>query len=326
MLRLLPLALTLGATVWALSSNPFAAPFVERSQAELTLTLERMVRSRADAEWVAAELDKAVQAEDLDRTAMLVTLARDLDRAVDVSAAKALLEARESWLAAAKTCAACMAETATCPSLTMLGSCAVPFEMSPLGDLNALRRAGTAWWDEEEIDRLDAGLALVGLGATGAVVLSGGSSLTVKAGAGMLRTARRMGSITPGMARLLDMNDAAARPVLRTVAADLGTVRTATSTAATLRLMRLVDTPEDATRLARVAEAAGPRTPRVMAVLGKSRAFRATVRLSRGAAGALVLIWLTALQAATAFATWLGGRVLRAGIDMVDRPSLRAQS
>jgi len=228
---------------------------------------------------------------------------------------------------AATDCAACMVDVATCPSIRQLAACAVPFELSPLGDANALRRAGVAWWSDDDIDELDAGLAVVGLGATGAIVFSGGSSLGVKAGAGALRIARRMGTLTPDLARLLDVTDVAKRPVLRAVAADLGAVRAATSVPDTLRLMRFVDTPEDAARLARIAEAVGPRTTRTLATLGKTRAFRATLRLSRMAAGTMILLWLCAVQIGVVLATRLGSLAVTALLSKaVDRPPASGQS
>ncbi|SFJ38110.1 hypothetical protein [Jannaschia pohangensis] len=326
-LRAFPLVVTMGATAWALSTNPLAAPLVERGKVDLILTLERQVRRAATTEWITAELDQATQAEDLDRAEMLIDLARDLERPVDTRAAEAMIASRSGWTAAAADCAACMVDVGSCPSIRQLAACAVPFELSPLGDANALRRAGIAWWNEEDIDGIDAGLAVVGLGATGAVVMSGGSSLSVKAGAGMLRIARRMGTLTPGLTRLLDVTDVAKRPVLQAVAADLGAVRAATSAPETLRLMRLVDTPEDAARLARVAEAAGPRTTRTLATLGKARAFRATLRLSRMAAGTLILLWLCLTQVAMVLAVRLGGVVARTLLSKaVDSPRASGQS
>ena len=330
-LAVLPLGATLGATVWALQGNPLAAPFVERTTRELSVTLERMVRREASAGWIDAALQEAVAAEDAERAAMLLDLAADLGHAVDAGPATRMIEAQDGMLAGAAACARCMADIASCPSVRQVALCAVPFELSPLGDLNALRRASLDAAAGREVDGLDAGLAVVGLAATAAVVVSGGSSATVKAGASLLRMARRMGSLTPdlaralrlpvrwervgevarGTARLEDLTDAAALARLGTVAADLGRVRAATSTAEALRLVRLVDTPEDAARLARVAEAAGPRTTRSLAVLGKGRAFRATVRLSRAATGALVLLWLTAVQVAVVVGSRLGATALR---------------
>ena len=332
LLRAAPLLASAAAAAWALSANPFAAPFVERSAAELALTLERQVRATATVEWIEADLADAVAAGDVDRAAMLVGLARDLGRPVDTGAAEAMIAARSGPVATAASCGACMADVAACPTLAQLGACAVPFELSPLGDANALRRAGVAWAAGEEVDRLDAGLAVVGLAATGALVATGGSSASVKAGAGFLRLARRMGSLTPGLARTMrvpirwervpawlrgaaplnEVTDVARLAALSGVAADMGRVRAATSTAEALRLARLVDGPEDAARLARVAEAAGPRTTRSLHVLGKGRAFRATVRLSRTALGAMVALWLTLAQLAAVLGARLGGALLRA--------------
>ena len=193
----------------------------------------------------------------------------------------------------------------------------MPFELSPLGDANALRRAGAAWARGEPVDRVEAGLAAVGLGATAAILASGGTSAAVKAGASLLRMARRMGTLPPALLRLARraVADPAARASLRGVAGDLGRVRAAAGTATALRSLRLVEGTRDAARLARVAEAAGPRTGRTLAVLGRGRAFRATVRLSRAAAGTLALLWLCAAQAGVLMATRLGGAVWRAAVD-----------
>ncbi len=331
LIRALPLVATLAATGWALSSNPLAAPLVERSATDLSLTLERMVRRTATEGWLTQALAVAVAARDAERAEMLVGLAGDLGRDVNTTAARALIEAAEGWTATASGCAACMIDLGACPSLTQITVCAVPFEMSPAGDLNALRRSGQDWLAGRDVDSLDVSLALVGLGATAAILVSGGSSVTVKAGAGLLRLARRLDSVTPGLARVLrvpvrwgvvpgylvgrvplaQVTDVARLERASAVAADLGRVREATSTAETLRLVRLVDGPEDAARLARVAEAAGPHTTRTLATLGKARAFRATLRLSRAAIEALALLWLTALQLAVVLGTRLAGLALR---------------
>lgn len=331
LLRSAPLLVTCGALAWAFSTNPLAVPFTERAARDLALTLDRQVARRASADWIEAELAQAVAAGEAERAEMLLGLADDLGRNVDQSQAEALIAAQSGLLTGAIACGACMVDIRSCPSLAHIAACAAPFEMSPLGDLNALRRAGYAWATDAQIDTLDASLALVGLGATGALLVSGGSSAGIKAGAGLLRMARRMGSLTPGMARMLrlpvrldalpaylrgtgnleDVTDVARLTRLSEVARDMDRVRKATSAPEALRLMRLVDTPEDAARLARVAEAAGPRTTRTVAVLGKSRAFRATVRLSRAAAGTLILLWLTLTQMAVVIGTRIGAVALR---------------
>lgn len=330
-MRLLPFGATLAVLIWALSTNPLAAPLAERTGRDLILALDREVARVATPDWIEAALARAVAAGDVDRAEMLIGLATDLGHDVDAAAAERLIVDSGGWLASASACTACMADVATCPSVTMLGACAVPFELSPLGDANALRRAGMAWWQSDDVDELDAGLALLGLGATGAAVATGGSSLTVKAGTGLLRIARRMGSVTPGLARMLDIpvawsrlpdvaqgtaklddvTDLARLGALQEVAGDLGRVRAATSTGDALRLMRFVDGPEDARHLARIADAVGPKTSRTLHVLGKGRAIRASMRLTRAAAGTLALIWLTLVQAAILVGTRTGALLLR---------------
>ncbi|WP_179378277.1 hypothetical protein [Jannaschia marina] len=331
LLAVLPLVVTLAALAWALTTNPLSAPYVARTTSELAVTLERAVRQEADAEWIAAALETAVAARHAERAEMLLALADDLDRDVDGTAAREMIEEETGALSLAVDCALCMADTGTCPSLQHVTFCAVPFEMSVLGDLNALRRATVAVTLGEEVDELDAGLALVSLGATGAVIFSGGTSVTVKAGATLLRMGRRLGTVTPeltrfiripirwsrvgdvisGSARLEDLTDAAALARMSSVAADMGRVRAATSTAEALSLARHVDSPADARRLAQVAEAAGPRTTRTFEVLGKGRVFRATVRLSRATVGTLALAWLAVVQLAAILGSRLGAMALR---------------
>ena len=51
-----------------------------------------------------------------------------------------------------------------------------------------------------------------------------------------------------------------------------------------------------------------------MEVLGKRRAFRVLVRLSRGTATAAALVYAAILQLLTSIAGWIGGRILRAVI------------
>ncbi len=69
--------------------------------------------------------------------------------------------------------------------------------LTPLGDLVALTREGANYVAGSPVDQVDVGIAFVGLAATGLVLASGGSSLTVKAGASLLRVAHRTGRLAP---------------------------------------------------------------------------------------------------------------------------------
>lgn len=339
LLRLALLAVTAGALVAALRTAPFVAPFTERTVAATRIALERAMARTVTPEWLLPRLDGALAAGDLARADMLAGLAADHaiplppDR---IAALEALRAAESGWLNGAVDCGRCALDLTECRSVGQLAACGLPLELTPVGDANALRRAAVAAAAGEDVDRLEVGLALVGLGASALVLMTGGGSGVVKVGASGLRVARRMGTLTPAFARVLA--DAADLPVawgrlpayvagnapleavtdtarlarLGAIAGDIGVIRRNTSTADTLLLLRHVDSAEDAARLARLSDAAGPATPRVMEVLGKSRAFRAMLRLTDAAMAALALVWALAVQLGTMIAGWMGRAALRA--------------
>jgi len=338
-LALAPLALTLWASWAVLRQAPFAEPFVARGTAELRVAMDRAMARDVTPAWLAAQIEAALAAEDPDRLAALEQAAQraGIEPGPEQAARIAAVRARaEGWQATAAECLACMADVAACPSLRMLGACGVPFELSPLGDLNALRRAGTAALAGQEVDRLDLGLALAGLGATGTLALTGGGSASVKAGASALRLARRSGRLTPAFAgdlsrriAALEMKPAAlpahlagraplsavlepARLAdLTALGGDLGRLVRNTAPQEALALLAHVESADDAARLARLSDAAGPATRGVMETLGKPRAFRLLVRLSDRAIGALLLLYGLALQLALALAGLAGRALLR---------------
>lgn len=331
LLRLSPLILSLGLMLWALSTNPFAAPLREATRAETTRMLDAAIAQRLSPDRLEAEIAAALEADDLDRIETLLPVAARVgvtpgpEQAEDIAA---LRDSETGLMATARDCAICVADVAECPSLRLLAACGIPVELTPVGDLNALRRAGVDWWNEEEIDRLDVTLASIGLLATGAILVTGGTSASVKAGATGMRVARRMKTLTAGLAdevmrvldpglvgriitRSTDAADTARTARAQALAADVGRVAGNTSITDTALLLRHVDGAEDAARLARLSDAAGPETRGVLEVLGKSRAFRTLARISDEALAAAALIWLAATQALMAFAGWLGARLFR---------------
>ena len=328
------LGLGLGGAWWALSQNPFAAPLAERSVEQTARTVEAAFRRSFTPGWLDGALAAALADGDSARALWLADLAQAEGMPLPPAHAQAVADIRaraESWTAQAADCAACAWDIRDCASLTMMAACALPVELSPLGDVNALRRQAAAALAGETVDGLETGLALVGLGATVLVVATGGSSSVVKAGAAGIRTARRLGSLTPDFARVLDaaadlpvnwgaalraapleeITDTAKLARLGSIAADLGRVAARAGPAETLVLLRHVDSAEDAGTLARLADASGPRTLSRMEVLGKSRAFRATLRLTDMAVGTLAAIWAAVLQAGVMLASLAGRLALR---------------
>lgn len=331
---LLGLTLATGTgTALTVVQNPLAEPYVERGLGEARLALERAMAAEVTPQWLLPRMAEALAAADRDRVDMLAGLAvkygvplpPETWAQIDVLRQPPGL-AEQAW-----DCAVCAMDIHACAALSQIAACALPFEMTVAGDVNALRRQAQAALAGAEVDRLEVGLALVGVGATVAVIASGGASYVVKAGATTLRVARRMGALTPGFTRVLreaadlpvdwsavmrganldEITDTAKLARLGRIAEDFGTLRANTSTAEALVLLRHVDSAEDAARLARLSAAAGRETRATIEVLGPARAFRRLVRLSDLAIAAIGFSTLFAAQAGQLALSVLGRRLRR---------------
>ncbi|WP_226625131.1 hypothetical protein [Alloyangia pacifica] len=327
----MPLLLSLALGLWALTTHPFAQPFLTASEAEVRRALDAALVQTLTPERLAQEIGAALEAQDLDRIDMLLPVAARIGVAPEHAQSEqidALREAKDSVWGKVEACGICAADIANCPSLQMLAYCGIPLELTPIGDLNALRRAGGDYFSGAEVDKVEVTLATVGLAATGTLALTGGTSATVKAGATALRMGRRLRTLTPSfldeLARLADpamlrrlvsgtgdAADSARLARAEAVAGDVSRVVGDTSMTDGVLLLRHVDGAEDAARLARVSEVAGSETRGVMEVLGKSRTFRTLVRVSDHAFATVALLWLAFAQALTALGGWLGTRMLR---------------
>lgn len=316
---------TWATTAWVLSLNPLAAPVVERTADEARAAFTRAMALRVTPDWLVPRLEAAVAGDAPDDIALYRELAAEHGVAVppDLDArADAVMARHDGPLGTARDCALCTWNIGACPTLVMIGLCAIPVEMTPLGDLNALRRAVADWAAGREVDRLDVSLALVGLAGTVVFVVSLGTSAAAKVGATTLRVARRMGAVSPRLLgaltgavtglvrweRLSDVAwlrvpldeavDAARWSSLTKIAEDAGRLRDNTSIGEALELLRYADTPEDIGRLARVSDAAGSDTRKVMRTLGKD-AFRLLNRASHLAEAAIGLVAFVTAQLAT---------------------------
>lgn len=330
------LGATTGLGLWGLAQNPFAQPMIERSTEAASRAVEATFRNTFTPGWLHEALSAALAADQPDRVIWLadLALAEGLPLPDDLHPEITRLRAEQDSLwTTVKDCAACAADIAGCSSLPMIAACAIPLEMSPVGDLNALRRQGMAALRDEPVDRIETGLALLGIAATAAILVSGGSSAAVKAGTGTVRMARRMGTLTPGMTRSLteladvpidwaaaarlapleQITDVAQLGRLGTVATDLGRIARTAGSAETLLLLRHIDSAEDASRMARAASISGPRTFARVEVLGKARLFRTMVRLSDLALTTLAALYAAAIQLLLMLAGWAGRALLRQG-------------
>jgi len=337
-LRASPLGLSVAIVVWIASTNPFARPFAEATGQQMLRSLEVAMQGTVTRDWFDRELALALAARDLDRVEIVTRSAIRQGIAPTTAQARAIAALREEetgFLARSRDCAVCIADIEACPSVRMMAFCAIPFELTPGGDINALRRAAIDYAGGDEVDRIEMSLALVGLGATGLAIATGGSSLTIKAGATVLRLAHKLGSLSPaflarlrvmsdipvtvsavpgyirGTRSLDEVTDTARLAALGAVAADLGRIAERSSIADTLLLLRHVETTGDAARLARLTDVAGPETRRIVDVIGPGRAMRATLRLSDEVIGAAVALWAAAGQLLASLGAMLGRPLLR---------------
>lgn len=322
-LALLPFALTLICAGWLMMQSPFSAPLITRSTDQIDAALTRALARNVTLPWLLPRVQEALLLQDLDQLDLLLGLANDHDvllpRPMIIDIAR-LDDAQSGLLARTTACGACAVDITACATLAQIGACALPFELTPAGDVNALRRASQNYLSGTDVDQLDLGLALVGLGATGAVLATGGTSYSVKAGASVLRISARLGTLTPvftahlstlikdavrwdllgdlarGRIAPAGVVDSAKLAELTTIGGNLRQIATTTSVAETITLLRHVDTAQDAARLAKVTDAIGSRTRGAFVVLGKSRVYRATVRVSNMAIGAAAALYLLGLQ------------------------------
>lgn len=140
------------------------------------------------------------------------TLAQDLKVALPEQLSQARAAAWEEdsgYLAMAGSCAMCFWDASNC-SLSEALICNAPVQMIPIGDLAGLTKAGINAATGNEIDKLDAALSAIGLGATAAGLATGGGSLTLKAGAGFLKMARKMALLSPKLMRCADQRNESA--------------------------------------------------------------------------------------------------------------------
>lgn len=321
-----------------IAQNPLAAPLVEAGTARIRAATDRMLAIHATPQALAEKLAARLAEDPRDWLVIdaLTGLAAERglplppDLATDLARARA---ADFAPLARAADCALCAWDAASC-TLAQVAACQLPVALTPVGDVLGLARAATAAAAGTPVDRVDLALSVAGLSASALVLATGGSAAAVKAGAGLARVARAMDLVSPRLAaraaqaarsgvdwaalpaaRGADDLARALRPQalapLTALAADLGRIQAAAGPARALHLMPLIDDAADARRLARAAEALGPRITARAELLGKARLMRATLRWSNLAAGTLAAVAGLALSLAGLAASLLQGAGLR---------------
>lgn len=291
-------------SIWA---NPQLKPFRDATVAEIEAAVERQLAAALNSNQLAEKLEMRLQEDPRNWVVLdaLVVAAQENGTVLSDDLEAQLKAARDedfSTLSLISDCAECALDFNAC-TLTLALACKAPILLTPIEDLRGIVQAGTDYAFGQPIDQIDLGLSIVGLSATGLALASGGSSLSLKGGSATLKLARGLNLLSP---RLVDEVSStlgrginwAAVPTVRNVddlaavvrtetlvplsgmLTDLGRTSETVGTAATLHLLPLVDTANDATRLSRLGAALGHKTVASAELLGKSRLFRATVRLT----------------------------------------------
>ena len=273
---------------------------VDRAEDRLAALYTRALARAATPDRVAARLQARLAETPRNWHAIDALLAEGVALPEDLQTRIAAARARDFGVRAkALACGRCAYDLSQCTLGPDLG-CGIGVNLTVAGDLLVLGREAAALGQGAGVDRLDTTLAVIGIGATALVVASGGTSYTVKAGAGLVRVAHRMGRLAPDLrgvyARAFrDGVDWAAlargapparaaradalAPALR-LTDDLGAMRRQAGTRGTLHLLGAVETVPEARAMARTARALGPRSTVALEVLGKSRLVRLGLRLS----------------------------------------------
>lgn len=328
---------SLGLSVWSvaqIAENPLLRPFVDRSADEIVAATDRLMAQDATPEKLATILNQRLAERPRNWVALQALAGLYAERGLPLPPPYlAAWDEDNSLWAQAGECASCAYDPAVC-SLSNVLICQVPIALTPIADLSGVTRAGMAYAAGDPVDQIDLALSVVGLGATAAILASGGSSVLVKAGASTAKLARRMGRLSPRLTTLAADSmrvgvDWAALPAARSVddlrllvradafapltaiAADLERLRLATDLPHALHLLPLIDDAADARRLSNAAEALGPRVIARAEVLGKARLLRATVRVSNVTTALIAGFFGLAVWLASALAGLVQGALLR---------------
>jgi hypothetical protein len=320
--RLLTLILlvSLGFSAWqylTFSRTPVGELMVDQAEEALAHAYETTILTAATPQAVNDRL-AVLLAED-PRNWAAIEGVEALAQNRDVPITPALAQQREaayavdhSPLARSADCLACAWDPRKCHlDATLL--CRAPVDLTPIGDVTGIVRESGRYALGMDVDMFELGLSTVGLGALVIAPMTGGSSVTIKAGAGVTKLARRVGAVTPGMERYLTRTaknavdwDAMAKTSIRTfpddlrkaarpkalkplseMVDDIGKINAVQGLAGTVHVLKYAENADDVRRLTKLSAHAGPELRGALEVAGKSRVLRSGLKWTDEVWGAI---------------------------------------
>ena len=332
-------------TILLLVDDPSLQPVRTAARDEIVAGIEALMAQAATAEAIEARLRERLKEEPRNWLALdaLIDLAQERDIVLAAAVLAEVGQHRDddfSYLNLMQSCAVCAFDVAQC-SITEFMLCQGPVAMTPVGDIFGVARAGTASLSGGEVDQVDLALSVVGLGATLVVIGVPVASAAVKAGAGLAKSAWKMGRLSPRLVavatkavkegvnwsalpgvRTMDDLTMALRPAkfteLTETMVDLDRLWGATDATTALHLLPLVDNADDARHLANVAEALGPKVVGRAEILGKARLVRVALRVT-GMAWALLSTAMASMVCLASLLTCLLEGRFRRGLRHLSR-------
>lgn len=302
-------ALILFWNVYSFYSSPLIEFVVDRQVDDIKHRIERELLRSASQEHLTPKIRSALKPVPADWTS--IDMLREFAEEHHVVLSPDLLEEiklredKERGMAGAyDDCVKCMMDSQSC-RISTAQICDIALELTPVGDVRSINKAINDWQADRPVDRFDVSLATVGLAATAASVFTAGGAYSVKVGSGVIKAAKKTGSIGKPLWRFISDNtqgmidfsripsgwhmrpasigralDAEKYEKLTSLAVDIGIVHGSVGTLKTLRIIKHIDNGKDAHRAKLVTEAIKDSVSKSFEVLGKNRLFKQTYRIN----------------------------------------------
>jgi hypothetical protein len=219
------------------------------------------------------EIRAALNADDVDLAGSFVALAAERSVALDPALADEVQKAQEKASSASGTAGRFMRGLWTGEPVdgASLAGTAVG-DLFVFGDIRDAAREGTRYLTGQPADPWILGLAGVGIALTAATYTSAGAAAPARVGLSLVKAARRTGRLNPVLAvriarEAVKVEEAGG--VVQLVG-NVGRVETKAGTQAALDSLKIAETPQDVSRLARLAAAKGGKTRAIIKLLGRA--------------------------------------------------------
>lgn len=296
---------------WQLSTSTGGGMFIDRSQSELQARLVKVATRYSNQAALEEAIDSELVSEP--RNWVVINSLQEIaeNREVPLSAEiqeglkKAYLS-DNSFQSIATECVRCAWDTSSC-QLSKAMACGLTVNITPIGDVAGIARAGTDYWKGDDIDEIDVALSVIGLGATAMTFGSWGASSPVsvplKIGAGSLKFAHLSGDIPAPISRVLRnasregidwvglravrsadglksvMRMDALTPVTN-AATSIGEIVNRSSVPQGIHLLRISKNVSELRSISRVSEVWKDETAGFLKLVGQNRVVRTTMRLA----------------------------------------------